>query len=171
MSSLSLQAKCWQCGKTASERNGACVECSATTDAPVPVETAKKSIYDRQPIWQMLSSMRSNGALESIDDEIAALRVQAQSLMTMEDMGLDSPMSEVDRVAALRAALTSTIAAVEKRQKIILEGKYYITLDFLRVFLGEVDRVLRRYIKDEHVLRDIGTDLASISLRFNQKSK
>jgi hypothetical protein len=171
VSSLSLQAKCWQCGKPASERSGACTECSATTDVPVPIENVRKSIYDRQPIWQMLSSMRSNGALESIDDEIAALRVEAQRLMTMEDMGLDSPMSEVDRASALRTALTSTITAVEKRQKIILEGKYYITLDFLRVFLGEVDRVLRRYIKDENVLRDIGTDLASISLRFNQKSR
>ena len=168
-SSLKLTARCWECGSK-DLIDGLCTNCEPGT-AVVPANPVKESIYDRQPVWQMMRNMRESNALESIDHEIAAMRSEAQRLLDMEDMGLRAPMSEADRVFNLRQLLQSIVESVAKRQKIIAEGKYLITIDFLRVYLGEVERILRKYVKDEVLLREIGVELSSVAIKYTRDAK
>lgn len=161
--------RCWTCGDFVGEGES-CQSCLPAVQA-VPSDRSADP-YSRDTVWQMFQTLREHGGLETVDTEIAALTAEAKRLLDMQDVNaVARGMTETDLAAAVRQCLATVVAAKEKRQKLIMDQGYAITVDMVRGLFQEFERILRRVIRDEATLAEIGYQMASIQLRFRRHAR
>ena len=159
---------CLECG--ADLQGDTCPACLPSRQI-IPADRASASIYRRSTLYDLLQAMRTSGAMESVDEEIAAMAAEALRLLDAgdtQDPLLRSRLSEVDRVNQLRLLLQGVVSAKKTRQEIIDKGRFYLTIDTFRLFIGEVQRILRTHVDDPAVLQQIGQELLAVSVQFNR---
>ena len=110
----------------------------------------------------MVRAMDEAGA-DDISDEVAAMAVLARDLMDRGDRPAEvRDMSEAERVNALRLTLSGVADIKQRRLRLQVEQRMYITVDDFRMFLADLFAVLRRHIQDDDLLRDVAADVGSL---------
>jgi len=111
----------------------------------------------------MVTALEGEDLLTDTVDEIAGLTILAQDLMAMGDL-VDGkrPMSEAERLSALRLSLSSVASAKQDRVKLQMERKLFLTVDDFRTFLAELADLFNRVVPDPDLRRDLGEGVSTI---------
>lgn len=165
---LSLTARCWTCkGKDLTD-DGICRTCAPTDVAAAP---SARSAYGRDSVHAMIRMLHDDELLNDTVDEIAAMTILARDLMDMGDVEKSKwGMSEIERTNSLRLTLTGIADAKQKRQKLLMEQKTYMTADDFRVFLSELFLILRRTIHDRPLFEEVAAQVAGIKVGLRKSA-
>ena len=166
---FSLDGRCWSCGGQ-DLIDGVCRTCDpATQIVPTDPDRGRVQPYRRKTVFDMLARLHQSGEIEGVDHEIAALATEAMRLLDMGDLAPKArELCERDRTNSLRKTLEGIVKAKEHRQRLLESKKAYLSIEAFRVFVAEVERVLRKYVRDPSTLAKITDDLGRIRLAHNR---
>jgi len=126
---------------------------------------ANKAVYG-YTIWQTLESLKADNTFDSMDAEIAYLKMLPDQI----DSEPELRRKPIEKYKLLLGTLNSIIANLEKRREYIAKKKYMLDVEMMKSLMGQLFIILRRYVPDENTLRMIGIEFNRINIDAFRKS-
>jgi len=120
----------------------------------------EKRVYSYRPeIWHALEEYKRDGQLDSMDLEIAYLQKLVGEIEQSKDL------STTKKFELMTFSLDKIVAFKEKRRKHLIDCHYMMTLETFRLFMAQVYAILKRKLKDNELLKEIGLELSKIRIQ------